>query len=99
MTHGAEETVPIWARVLGGGSYDDQANEIEIVVTRILKNNVGRHYFVTEDGMEWRQTIAGYVEPPKSLPVKAKITRSLTGNPTLRFEDGTDGAYKVRREK
>ena len=93
-----QEALPIWARILPG-SNRDEAKQVHIVVTRILRNAAGRHYFLTEDGQEWRQTMTEPIRPPRSLPAAATISESLVGSPMLTFDDGPNGAYKVRRTK
>lgn len=92
------DDVPIWARVFND---DEEAsdNEIKVSVVRILRNNFGRHYFITADGQEWRQTSIEDVDPPSGLPVEATIEKNMLGAPSLRFNDGTQGSYRVRREK
>ncbi|WP_147372724.1 hypothetical protein [Henriciella mobilis] len=94
-----DDSTPIWARVFPRGDKSKQANEISVSVTRILRNNAGRHYFITADGQEWEQTMVTNVRPPKSLPAQATIESALVGSPRLTFDDGPSGAYKVRRTK
>lgn len=95
---GAEDDAPSWARAPAADS-ETAAEEITISVARILRNNVGRHFFITEDGQEWEQTIAERVKAPSSLPATATIEQTLFGSLVLRFEDGPSGSYKVRRTK
>jgi hypothetical protein len=95
----AEPGTPLWARLMPRSDDADEVDEIIVSVTRILRNNVGRHFFLTSDGQEWEQTIVEPVKPPKGLPAKATISESFIGSPTLSFDDGPAGAYKVRRTK
>lgn len=92
-----EDKLPIWARIMPRSDSADTPDEITITVTRIMRNNVGRHFFFTEDGQEWEQVVAEQVKPPKSLPAGATISESTFGSPKLRFTDGPSGAYGVRR--
>ena len=92
-----EKKVPIWARVFQPSEDDDEENVYAVTITRITRNNAGRHFFHTSEGQVWRQTVAGKVRPPKSLPAAAKIEQKLMGSPGLRFVDGPTGEYTVRR--
>lgn len=94
-----EGNTPIWARVFTRDEKSDADDSISVSVVRILRNNVGRHFFITADGQEWEQTMAGTVRPPNSLPAAATIKESLVGSPGLSFDDGPSGTYKVRRTK
>ncbi|WP_300391478.1 hypothetical protein [Henriciella sp.] len=94
-----EGNQPSWARAPQPQDDETVAEEISISVVRILRNNVGRHFFITEDGQEWEQTITQRVKPPKTLPAEATIERTLFGSLLLTFDDGPTGAYKVRRTK
>lgn len=93
-----DNRTPIWARVLPRED-PDAVDQIDVSVTRILRNKAGRHFFMTADGQEWEQTVVEIVRPPERLPAAATIRESLMGSPTLVFEDGPSGAYKVRRVK
>ncbi|MGB3625498.1 MAG: hypothetical protein WA989_06715 [Henriciella sp.] len=96
----AEERTPIWARIIPRSKKDDKTvDEIQLTVTRILKNGAGRHFFIMENGQEWEQTFPGALTPPKSLPVAVTIEERMFGSPGLTFDDGTTGLYKVRRVK
>lgn len=94
-----EDSTPIWARVFKREDNSDQVDEISVSIVRILRNNAGRHFFITADGQEWEQTFPGGVRPPSSLPAAATIKESLVGSPGLSFDDGPSGTYKVKRTK
>lgn len=95
---GAEsESVPIWARVFPRSDPPDTPDEIQVTIVRILRNNVGRHFFFTSDGQEWEQVVAEGVRPPEALPAEATISESLFGSPKLTFDAGPTGSYGVRR--
>ena len=93
------DSLPLWARVFNRDNEEDKADEISISVVRILRNNAGRHFFITADGQEWEQTFAETVRPPRSLPAQATIKEALFGSPRLSFDNGPSGAYTVRRTK
>ena len=93
----ADESVPIWARVFPRTESPETPDEIQVTVVRILRNNVGRHFFFTSDGQEWEQVVAEGVRPPEALPAEATISESLFGSPKLTFDDGPSGSYGVRR--
>lgn len=92
-----EKNVPIWARVFRPNEDDDEENIYAVTITRITRNNAGRHFFHTSEGQIWRQTVAAKVRAPKSLPAQAKIEQKVMGSPGLRFIDGPKGEYTVRR--
>ena len=92
-----ERRLPIWARVFSPGEDEEQVEVYEVTVTRITRNNLGRHFFHTSEGQVWRQTVVEPVKPPKSLPIEAKISKELMGAPSLRFKGGPKGSYRVRR--
>lgn len=94
-----EDSTPIWARVFKRDESKDQVDQINVSVTRIMRNTAGRHFFVMDDGQEWEQTMPATVRPPKGLPAAATIEEALVGSPRLTFDDGPSGAYKVRRVK
>jgi len=76
---------------------EDEA--VRVQVTRVVENNVGRHFFVTADGQEWRQTVVGKVREPKDLPAAATIVRESYGSPQLSFDSRPGKKYRVRRVK
>lgn len=92
-----EKNVPIWARVFRNNEQEKTEDRYTVSVTRITRNNVGRHFFHTSEGQVWQQTIVGDVKPPKSLPIDAEIQRRVMGNPVLSFVGGPKGEYTVRR--
>ena len=92
-----EASRPLWARVLPKSDPSETPDSIKVNVVRILRNNVGRHYFFTEDGEEWEQVVAEQVRPPESLPAVATISESMFGSPKLTFDNGPTGAYGVKR--
>ena len=94
-----DDSTPIWARVFKRDETSGADDSINVSVVRILRNNAGRHFFITADGQEWEQTMAATVRPPSSLPAAATIKESLVGSPGLSFDDGPSGTYKVRRTK
>ena len=63
-----EESLPFWARVFRPSDNDDGDDVYAVTITRITRNNTGRHFFHTSQGQVWRQTVVGKVRPPKSLP-------------------------------
>ena len=93
-----QENVPIWARVFRSDEPKEKADNVyAVTITRITRNNAGRHFFHTSEGQVWRQTVADKVRAPKSLPVDAVIQQKVLGSPALSFADDTPGSYTVRR--
>ena len=95
----ADDGKPIWARIMPGQNEPDESEQINITVTKIMRNAAGRHFFLTADGQEWEQTMVEPITPPKTLPAEATIESSLLGNPNLSFDDVAVGRYKVKRVK
>jgi hypothetical protein len=93
-----EEARPAWAAApeKDERSREDSDNRFTDTIVRITRNNVGRHYFHTEDGAVWMQTQIEDIRPPRSLPAEATFRRKLTGNPTIQF-DVSNRSYRVRR--
>lgn len=93
---------PTWAaapaprRAAETSEPEREAREFTVNIVRITRNNLGRHFFYTEDGAVWEQTQIEEVEPPRSLPALAEFRRRLAGNPTISF-DTSSKAYRVRR--
>ena len=93
-----EEKRPLWARIVPRRRNETREDRvIDITIVRITRNNIGRHYFYTENDGVWRQTTPVELRPPGSLPAVATISRSALGSPKLRFEDTGNRAYRVRR--
>lgn len=74
-----------------------RSDTFDIAVTRIQRNNVGRHYFTTADGQVWRQVEVKDVDPPSTLPAPAQLKRGAIGSIRLVFEEHPRDIYKVVR--
>lgn len=92
-----EAEIPAWATAPHDEeSRGEQPDEFTATIVRIVRNNIGRHYFYTDDGAVWMQTQVESIRPPESLPAKGEFRRRLTGNPTIKF-DISNRSYRVRR--
>lgn len=96
----SDSALPGWAAApsKSESSDRDDPDSFEATIVRITRNNVGRHWFYTEDGAVWKQTQIEEIRPPKSLPAIAEFKEKLTGNPVIKF-DVSNRAYRVRRVK
>lgn len=92
------ESIPAWAAApdRDEAPRSEQSNEFTATIVRIVRNQLGRHYFHTEDGAVWMQTQVEKIRAPESLPAEATFRRKLTGNPTIQF-DISNRSYRVRR--
>lgn len=93
-----ENDTPEWAAAPSRAEEDrsEQPNNFTATIVRITKNNLGRHYFHTDDGAVWMQTQIERIREPRSLPAQAEFQKKLTGNPTIKF-DISNRSYRVRR--
>ena len=90
--------LPSWipSVTLRGEKSKSEPDEITISITRIQRNNVGRHFFTTSDGIVWEQIQVEAIKAPKALPANATLKRMLSGSLRLGFL-GTSRTYAVRR--
>lgn len=86
-------------RGLGLFDGDDRPKRYETLVTRIVVNSRGRHFFETEGGTTWRQVPPAALRPPSSLPAKVTIRRSASGARRLAFEEHPSNSYVVVETK
>ena len=95
----AEDRKPIWARIIPRREPGQkQIESIDVTVTRITRNNIGRYFFYTQDNGVWRQMTATDIDLPRTLPMSATIAKTgLGSSPSIRFADPSKHSYKVRR--
>lgn len=92
-----EERIPVWARLRQTLTADeDIPNEFEVSVTRITRNNIGRHFFYTDDGYVWEQVELEEFRPPRGLPAAARIKRGALGSQRIVFDDRNASTTRVR---
>lgn len=92
-----EESIPIWARLRRGlETEDDIPNEYAVSVVKITRNNVGRHFFYTDDGYVWEQVETEEFRPPGGLPSAARIRRGAFGSQRIVFDDRRASTTRVR---
>lgn len=82
-------------RGLGLFKSDDRPKRYETSVTKIVVNNLGRHFFYTDDGTTWRQVPPAALTAPSSLPAKVTIRRTASGARRLAFEEHPSKSYVI----
>lgn len=93
----AESRLPIWARVRRESVNGEEVpDEFEVSVVKITRNNIGRHFFYTDDGHVWEQVELADFRPPSGLPSSARVRRGAFGSQRLIFDDGRASAPRVR---
>lgn len=89
--------IPVWARLRQTLSQNpDVPNEFSINVTKITRNNIGRHFFYTEEGYVWEQVELEDFRPPARLPATARIKRGALGSQRIVFDDRQASSHRVR---
>jgi len=83
-------------RGLGLFDQDDRPKRYATNVTRIIVNNAGRHFFVTEDGTTWKQVPAKPLRStPSSLPAGVTIRRTASGSRRIAFDEFPNQSFVV----
>ncbi len=88
--------VPTVSLSIGSGDSVDEPDFFETEVTRIQRNNLGRHFFTTSDGQVWRQIQIDEIRAPDALPARATIRQTWSGSIRLEIEDN-GRSYPVNR--
>lgn len=110
QTMAAEAKLPIWARLSRSAQEElakkadkedrpPENKELQVMVVRIVRNNVGRHYLTLDNGQVWRQTRPGAIDAPSALPAPGRIRQALTGNPWFEFDEHPHDDFKIVRVK
>ena len=93
----AESRLPIWARLRRENlNREEVPDEFEVSVVRITRNNIGRHFFYTEEGYVWEQSELVDFRPPAGLPSSARIKRGVFGSQRIIFDDRQASSPRVR---
>ena len=91
--------LPSWIPRVSFGSRDDadkEPDEFATQLTRIQRNNLGRHFFTTAEGHVWRQIGIDKIKAPKSLPADVVIYQNVLGGIQIKIVD-TNRSYAVAR--
>mgnify|MGYP001799778924 FL=1 len=91
--------LPSWIpRITFGGDRDveKEPDEFRTTITRIQRNNLGRHFFTTAEGQVWRQTDIGDIRAPKTLPAEVILSQNIMGGIRLKIV-GINRLYSVTR--
>lgn len=91
--------LPSWIpRVSFGnrGDVEKEPDEFETTLTRIQRNNLGRHFFTTAEGHVWRQIQVEDIKPPRALPADVVLHQNLLGGIQIKILE-TNRSYGVAR--
>lgn len=91
--------LPSWIpRVSFGnrGDVEKEPDEFETTLTRIQRNNLGRHFFTTAEGHVWRQIEIADIKPPRALPAEVVLHQNILGGIQIKILE-TDRSYGVAR--
>lgn len=91
--------LPSWIpRVSFGnrGDVEKEPDEFETTLTRIQRNNLGRHFFTTAEGHVWRQIEISDIKPPRALPAEVVLHQNILGGIQIKILE-TDRSYGVAR--
>lgn len=92
-------SLPSWIPRITFGSDRDVTKEPDEYVTKLVKiqrNNLGRHFFTTEDGHVWRQMDIQKIRAPKTLPAEVILDQSIMGGIRIKIVE-TNRLYAVTR--
>ena len=76
-----------------------QDKELEVMVVKIVRNNVGRHFLTFDNGQVWRESRPEEIDPPSALPAPGRMRSALTGNPWSEFDEHPHDDFKIVRVK
>lgn len=90
--------LPAWIPRISFGDRDveKEPDEFRTTITRIQRNNLGRHFFTTAEGQVWRQRKIGEIRAPKTLPADVILSQNITGGIRLKIVE-TNRVYSVGR--
>lgn len=74
----------------------EDPDSYETKIVKIVRNNIGRYYFTTEEGFVWRQVELGRIYTPRSLPTEATIRQGALGSTRMSI-DSIGRTYRVER--
>jgi len=90
--------LPSWIPRISFGDreVEKEPDEFRTTITRIQRNNLGRHFFTTADGHVWRQNDIADIRAPKTLPAEVILSQNIMGGIRLKFV-GINRLYSVSR--
>nr|WP_070958443.1 hypothetical protein [Hyphomonas sp. Mor2] len=94
-----DSILPSWIPRVSFGSGRDvekEPDEFQTTLTRIQRNNLGRHFFTTAEGHVWRQVEVEDIKAPKSLPADVVLQQNLLGGIEIKILE-TNRSYGVAR--
>jgi hypothetical protein len=94
-----DSILPSWIPRVSFGNRRDvekEPDEFATQLTRIQRNNLGRHFFTTAEGHVWRQVEVEDIKAPKSLPADVVLKQNLLGGIQIEILE-TNRSYGVAR--
>lgn len=91
--------LPSWLPRITFGSdreVEKEPDEFQTQITRIQRNNLGRHFFTTTEGHVWRQRQIEEIRAPSTLPADAILYQNVTGGVRIKILE-TNRSYNVNR--
>ena len=73
-----------------------EPDQFETTLTRIQRNNLGRHFFTTAEGHVWKQKGLDKIRAPSTLPTDVVLDRNIMGGITIKILE-TKEAHPVTR--
>lgn len=91
--------LPSWIPRVSFGERRDverEPDQFETTLTRIQRNNLGRHFFTTAEGHVWKQKGLDKIKAPSALPTDVVLDKNIMGGITIKILE-TKEAYPVTR--
>ncbi|MEL6727753.1 MAG: hypothetical protein AAFP81_16445 [Pseudomonadota bacterium] len=73
-----------------------EPDQFETTLTRIQRNNLGRHFFTTAEGHVWKQKGLDKIKAPSTLPTDVVLDKNIMGGITIKILE-TKENYPVTR--
>lgn len=93
--------LPSWIPRVTFGERRDverEPDQFETTVTRIQRNNLGRHFFTTAEGHVWKQKSLDKIRAPSTLPIDVILDRNIMGGIRLRIPETKEVHPVIRVE-
>ncbi len=92
-------SLPSWIPRVSFGERRDverEPDQFETTLTRIQRNNLGRHFFTTAEGHVWKQKGLDKIRAPSALPTDVILDKNIMGGITIKILE-TKESYPVTR--
>ena len=91
--------LPSWIPRVTFGERRDverEPDQFETTLTRIERNNLGRHFFTTAEGHVWKQKRLDKIKAPSTLPTDIVLDRNIMGGIRIKILE-TKEVHSVTR--